>query len=409
MATFEYKGRNDQGEVVSGQFEAESTSETASHLFNIGITPIEITAAQEKPASFIETVSDSLFSRPPDLNEMIMFSRQMSTLLHAGISILPALRGLGVHMTHKGLAQTLKELAADLESGRSLAGSMQQHPHIFSTLFASMINVGENTGQLDRAFTQIYQYLEIDKQTRERIKTATRYPIFVMVAMVIAILVINLFVIPAFAKVFASFGSDLPWATQILMTTSTFMINFWHIMLLAAVGSWFGIKYYVGTEQGMYRWDQYKLRIPIIGSIIERATLARFARAFSMAFRAGVPITQTLSIVSKAVDNTYIEKRILSMRNGLEHGESLTQTAVASNLFTPLVLQMISVGEQTGAVDDMLDEVANFYEKEVDYDTNQLSSAIEPILIAVIGAMVLVLALGVFLPMWDLAGAAFGR
>jgi MSHA biogenesis protein MshG len=187
------------------------------------------------------------------------------------------------------------------------------------------------------------------------------------------------------------------------------MIDFWHIMLLAAVGSWFGIKYYVGTEQGMYRWDQYKLRIPIIGSIIERATLARFARAFSMAFRAGVPITQTLSIVSKAVDNTYIEKRILSMRNGLEHGESLTQTAVASNLFTPLVLQMISVGEQTGAVDDMLDEVANFYEKEVDYDTNQLSSAIEPILIAVIGAMVLVLALGVFLPMWDLAGAAFGR
>lgn len=409
MPIYEYKGRNQQGEAVNGQFEASTSSETATHLMNTGITPIdihELAAEQEKPLSSLKR---SLLNRTPDINELLMFSRQMATLLKAGISILPALRGLRAHMTHVGMGEALEDIANDLESGHSLAASMQQHPHIFSSLFASMVNVGENTGRLDEAFLQIHQYLEVDKETRERIKAAIRYPIFVFIAMAIAVAVINLFVIPAFANVFASFGSDLPWATQILMSTSEFSINYWQVILLTMIGMAVVVKNYLKTDKGKYQWDRYKLRIPLVGDIIKRATLSRFARAFSMAFRAGVPITQTLVIVSKAVDNTFIEKRILSMRDGLEHGESLTQTAVASNLFTPLVLQMISVGEDTGSVDDMLDEVANFYEREVDYDTKQLSSAIEPIMIVVIGVMVLILALGVFLPMWDLAGAAFGR
>jgi len=409
MAIYEYKGRNQQGEAVNGQLEAASSSETATHLINTGITPIDIHELEVKQADVVENLTESLFNRPPDINDLLMFSRQMATLLKAGISILPALRGLKAHMTHKGMANAIDSIANDLESGHPLAGAMQQHPRIFSPLFASMVNIGENTGQLDQAFLQIHQYLEIDKETSDRIKAATRYPVFVFVAMAIAVGIINLFVIPAFANVFASFGSDLPWATQILMTTSEFSINYWHYIVIAIVIGAFSTKNYLKTEKGQYQWGRYKLKIPLVGSIIERATLSRFSRAFSMAFRAGVPITQTLVIVSKAVDNSFIESRILAMRDGLEHGESLTQTAIASNLFTPLVLQMISVGEDTGAVDDMLDEVANFYEREVDYDTKQLSSAIEPIMIAVIGVMVLILALGVFLPMWDLAGAAFGR
>ncbi|OUR64711.1 MSHA biogenesis protein MshG [Methylophaga sp. 42_25_T18] len=409
MPIYEYKGRNPQGEVVKGQLEGTSTSEIASHLMNTGITPIDIHELVVQQTDALQNLQQALFNRAPDINELLMFSRQMATLLKAGISILPALRGLTSHMTHAGMANALEDIANDLESGHTLAASMQQHPRIFSTLFASMVNVGENTGQLDQAFLQIHQYLEIDKETKDRIKAATRYPIFVFIAMAIAMGVINLFVIPAFASVFAGFGSDLPWATKILMTTSEFSINYWHYILVALVILIVSGKHYLNSEKGQYQWDRYKLKIPLVGSIIERATLSRFARAFSMAFRAGVPITQTLVIVSRAVDNTFIEKRILSMRDGLEHGESLTQTAIASNLFTPLVLQMISVGEDTGAVDDMLDEVANFYEREVDYDTKQLSSAIEPIMIAVIGVMVLILALGVFLPMWDLAGAAFGR
>jgi MSHA biogenesis protein MshG len=409
MPIYQYKGRNQQGELITGQLDAVSSSETATHLINTGITPVDIHEQEQQQPNVLDNFIKSFFNPPPDITELLMFSRQMATLLKAGISILPALRGLQTHMTHAGMAEALGEIADDLESGHSLAASMQNHPRIFSSLFTSMVNVGENTGQLDRAFLQIYHYLEVDKETRDRIKEAIRYPIFVFIAMAIAVAMINLFVIPAFANVFAGFGSGLPWATKILMTTSEFSINYWHYIAVAIIGLLIIIKNYLKTEKGLYQWAHYKLKIPLVGDIIKRATLARFSRAFSMAYRAGVPITQTLVIVSRAVDNTYIEKRILSMRDGLEHGESLTQTAIASNLFTPLVLQMISVGEDTGAVDDMLDEVANFYEREVDYDTKQLSSAIEPIMIVVIGVMVLILALGVFLPMWDLAGAAFGR
>jgi len=409
MALFQYKGRNAQGEISNGELEASSTSDAATHLINIGITPIDIAEIELQQSDLIDKLNDLFDNRTPDANDLIMFSRQMSTLLKAGISILPTLKGLQTHMTHKGMKEAIGEIATDLESGRTLAGSMQKYPHIFSNLFVSMMNVGENTGQLDQAFQHIYKYLEIDKETKDRVKAALRYPSFVLIAMAIAVGIINLFVIPTFAKVFAGFGSELPWATKVLMATSQFSVDYWHAILLVLIVSFMSIQAYIKTEQGRYSWDHYKLDLPLVGSIINRATMARFSRAFSMAFRAGVPITQTLVIVSKAVDNSYIEKRILGMRDGLEHGESLTQTAVASNLFTPLVVQMISVGEDTGSVDDMLDEVANFYEREVEYDTKKLSSAIEPIMISMIGIMVLILALGVFLPMWDLGGAAMGR
>ena len=409
MAAFQYKGRNSQGESVTGELEANSSNDAASHLINIGITPIDIAAAKVEQANALEKIQDLLDNPIPDTNELIMFSRQMATLLKAGISILPTLQGLQTHMVHKGMRNAVGEIATDLEAGRTLAGSMQKHPKIFSNLFISMMNVGENTGQLDIAFQHIYKYLEIDKETKDRVKEALRYPTFVMIAMAIAIGIINLMVIPQFAKTFESFGSELPWATKILMATSQFTVDYWQYILVGLVIAFMGIKAYIKTDEGKYKWDRQKLRLPLVGTIINRATLARFSRAFSMAFRAGVPITQTLVIVSRAVDNSYIEKRILDMRDGLEHGESLTQTAVASNLFTPLVLQMINVGEETGAVDDMLDEVANFYEREVEYDTKKLSSAIEPIMITVIGVMVLILALGVFLPMWDLGSAAMGR
>jgi MSHA biogenesis protein MshG len=409
MPLFHYKGRNKAGEIVTGEFEADSTDQTASHLINIGITPVNIGPVEDKKDDVLAILKSLSIEKKPQLNDLIMFSRQMATLLNAGIAILPALNGLKNHMEHPGLSAALGELASDLENGRALSGSMQRFSNIFPPLFISMVNVGENTGQLGPAFAQISQYLEVDRESQDQIKTATRYPTFVMIALVIAMVIINLFVIPSFTSVFAGFGTELPWATQLLIATSDFTVNYWHLILLAAIVTFMGLNAYLKTEDGKYKWDRFKLRLPLVGTIIERATLARFSRAFSMAFRAGVPITQTLAIVSKAVDNSYLERQIMSMRDGLEHGESLTQTAIASGLFTPLVLQMISVGEETGGVDDMLDEVANFYEREVEFDTKKLSSAIEPIMITVIGVIVLILALGIFLPMWDLGGAAMGR
>lgn len=409
MSLFHYKGRDKAGEVVTGEFEADSTDQTASHLINIGITPVNIGPVADKKDDVLAVLRSLSSEKKPQLNDLIMFSRQMETLLNAGIAILPSLSGLKNHLEHPGLSAALGELASDLEKGRALSVSMHRFPNIFPPLFISMVNVGENTGQLGPAFAQISHYLEVDRETQDQIKTATRYPTFVMIALVIAMVILNLFVIPSFTSVFAGFGTELPWATRLLIATSDFTVNYWHLILLAAIVTFMGLSAYLKTEDGKYKWDRFKLRLPIVGTIIERATLARFSRAFSMAFRAGVPITQTLAIVSKAVDNSYLERQIMSMRDGLEHGESLTQTAIASGLFTPLVLQMISVGEEAGGVDDMLDEVANFYEREVEFDTKKLSSAIEPIMITVIGVIVLLLALGIFLPMWDLGGAAIGR
>lgn len=409
MPLFHYKGRNKAGEIVTGEFKADSTDQTANHLINIGITPVNIGPVEDKKDDVLAILKGLSIDKKPQLNDLIMFSRQMATLLNAGIAILPALNGLKIHLEHPGLSAALGELASDLENGRALSGSMQRFPNIFSPLFISMVNVGENTGQLGPAFAQISQYLEVDRETQDQIKTATRYPTFVMIALVIAMVIINLFVIPSFTSVFAGFGTELPWATQLLIATSDFTVNYWHLILLAAIVTVMGLNAYLKAEGGKYKWDRLKLRLPLVGTIIERATLARFSRAFSMASRAGVPITHTLAIVSKAVDNSYLERHVMSMRDGLEHGESLTKTASASGLFTPIVLQMISVGEETGSVDDMLDEVANFYEREVEFDTKKLSSAIEPIMITVIGVIVLILALGIFLPMWDLGGAAMGR
>lgn len=313
------------------------------------------------------------------------------------------------HIEHPGLCHAIHGLTKDLEAGRTLSTGMQRFPTIFPPLLISMVHVGENTGQLERAFEQTCLYLEIDKNNQDQVKAAMRYPLFVSITIVFAMVAINIFVIPAFSRIFDKLDGELPITTQILISSSNFTVNHWPILLIFGITLFLGARTYLNTETGRYQWDKLKLKIPLVGSIVERATLARFSRAFSMASTAGIPINQTLSIVSQAVDNDYLAKRILEMREGLERGESLSKTVSNSHLFTPLVLQMISVGESSGAVDKMLDSVADLYEREVEYDTKKLNSTIEPILVTVIGIIVLILALGIFLPMWSLGGAALAH
>jgi MSHA biogenesis protein MshG len=271
-----------------------------------------------------------------------------------------------------------------------------------------MVQVGETTGSLPEAFLQLSVYLDREKDTQGRIKQALRYPTIVLVAIVLALGIINLFVIPAFAKVFTSFKAELPWATQVLVSTSNFTLSYWYVILAAAVAAAVGVRAFIDTPRGRYRWHHWQLKIPLIGPILYGAMLGRFARSLAVTLKAGVPLVQGMTVVSRAVDNDYIGARILEMRDGIERGETITRTAATTGLFPPMVLQMLAVGEETGAVDDLLVEVAEYYEREVDYLLKNLSSAIEPILIVVIGVMVLILALGVFLPMWDLSRAARG-
>ncbi len=405
MPQFHYKARNGRGDMVTGQVEAGSADAVASQLFNSGITPIDIREVKEQRNLF-EEFKRRLGASNPSLDDLILFCRQMYTLAKAGVPIIRAITGLAETSRNLVLSEALHQVRAELESGRELSIALSRYPAIFTPLMISMVRVGENTGQLDTAFLQLSQYLELERDTRNRVKAALRYPAFVLIAIGIAIGVINVFVIPAFAGVFRGMNLELPWQTRLLIGTSEFFVNWWQYMLVGFVLAVIGTRYYVKTEAGKYRWDKLKLRLPIVGSIILRATLSRFARSFAMSTRAGVPLIQALSVVAQAVDNDFVGERIRNMRNGIERGDSLTRTAAASAMFTPLVLQMMSVGEETGAVDDMMEEVAGFYEREVDYDLKNLSSAIEPILIIAIGIMVLILALGVFLPMWDLTQLA---
>lgn len=406
MSTFFYKGRTSRGDSIEGNIEGNTADAVASQLFNNGVTPIEIT---EQQGNTSEISLPSLFERKVGLDELILFSRQMYTLMKAGVPITRSITSLADSSPNPLLKQTLRIVVEDLESGRELSTAMAPFPRVFTHLYISMIQVGENTGRLDESFLQISEYLELEKGTRDRIKAALRYPVIVIGAIVAAIVVINLFVIPAFAKVYAGLDAELPWATKFLIATSNFTVNNWPFLLAGFIFSIAGIVIYVRTDNGRYQWDKYKLRLPIVGSIINRSLLARFSRSFAMASRAGVPLIQTMTVVSRATGNSYISERILDMRNGIERGDTLTRTAAATSLFTPLVLQMMSVGEETGAVDELLQEVAEYYEREVDYDLKNLSAAIEPILIVAIGIMVFILALGVFLPMWDLAGAYRNR
>lgn len=412
MAAFRFTGRDAQGQKVSGVRQAASAEALAGELLAERITPLIIEAQAESAAGgdieVLRQLKRLLGRERVSLEELIIFCRQMHSLSKAGVPILRAMGGLADSARNAYFAQVLRAVRADLEAGNGLGVALSSYPKVFSPLFISMVSVGENTGQLDLAFKQLAGYLDMERETRKRIQQATRYPMFVLLAMGVALVVINLLVIPAFSRVFAQFRSELPLPTRILIGFSEFTQHWWWLIALALIAGLVALVRWVRTEQGTLVWDRYKLRLPIVGGIFERIALARFTRTFAMMYRAGLPLLQTLAINSNTVGNRHIGQAILAMRDGVERGESLTRGAVASGLFTPLVLQMLAVGEETGALDDLFIEVADFYEQEVDYDLKRLADSIEPILIVAMGGMVLVLALGVFLPMWELSAATKG-
>ncbi|MGT4067610.1 UNVERIFIED_CONTAM: MSHA fimbrial biogenesis protein MshG [Aeromonas hydrophila] len=406
MSSFAYKGRDSQGNAVSGVVDAANEMAAAEQLMRRGVMPTEL-----KPGKAKATALDwsFLLERGVRLDELVVFSRQMYALTRAGIPILRAIAGLEESAHSKPLKRALHALGEDLGNGRPLSSSMQAHPKVFSSLFVAIIHVGENTGQLEEAFLQLANYFELELETRKRIKTAMRYPSFVLIAIGIAMVILNIMVIPVFAGMFAKFGVELPLATRILLATSHFFVHYWWVMLGVLLSMVFGWRRWVSTVKGKLTWHRWQLKLPIVGTIIERSLLARFARSFSMMLKAGVPLNTALSLVADAVDNAWMAGRIRDMRAGIERGESLLRTAGSSGLFTPLVMQMIAVGEETGQVDDLLHEAAEYYEREVDYDLKSLTARIEPILIGIVAVMVLILALGIFTPMWDMMRAVRGK
>ncbi len=402
MPEYQYTGRNSSGEQITGTLSAANQASAMSQLQQKQVVITRLTEAVEEKKPIEFSLSPK---RKITLDDQVLLTRQLYALTKAGIPIIRALNGLAESTDNSTLAEVLNAIADTLISGSELATAFRQFPKTFSPIFVSMIHVGENTGRLDLAFQKLTAHLELERETKKRIKSATRYPLFVVSAIVMAMTVINIMVIPNFASVFAKMGADLPVATQILIASSEFTLNYWWLILLVVFGSGFSWFKYIKTPEGLLWWDTTKLRLPLFGSLFKRIALSRFSRSFSMMLASGVPILKGLSIVSESVGNRSIGLAIEDMYRGIERGERLTSTAAATGLFTPLVLQMMSVGEETGSVDTLLDDVADFYEEEIDYELKQLADSIEPILLVFLGVLILVLALGVFLPIWDLSGA----
>jgi MSHA biogenesis protein MshG len=409
MPLFAYKGRNARGELMQGVLEGADSGGIADQLINTGITPIEIAPTTKPDARGQQSLWARLREEKVGSLDVQLFSRQLYTLLKAGIPIMRGLGGLQESATNKSFARIIGDVREALDSGRELSAAMRRHPDVFTPFYVSMVRVGEMTGRMDDIFLRLFDYLEFERSMKERVRTALRYPMFVVIAMIAAIGVINMVVIPAFAKVYAGFNAKLPLMTRILIGFSDFTVNYWYVILALMVGAVLGFRAYITTVKGRYNWDRIKLRLPIMGKIVLRATLARFARSFALASKSGVPIVQGLNVVAQTVDNSFIASRVEQMRDGVERGESILRTAVTTGVFTPIVLQMVAVGEESGSLDDLMDEIAAMYEREVDYDLKTLAAQIEPILITSLGALVLVLALGVFLPIWDLAQVALRR
>ncbi|AZZ94555.1 type II secretion system F family protein [Hahella sp. KA22] len=409
MANFAFKGRDSKGALIEGVQEAVNREALANELLRKGVTPTSIQEQEAQTDVLLWLKKLPIFRKKVTLDELVILCRQMHALSRAGIPIIRAIRGLAESTRSETLAEVLDDVARRLEGGVNLATAMRAHPRTFNELFVSMILVGENTGQLEESFRQLGENIELERDTRKRVAQAVRYPIMVVVAITIALLVVNFFVIPAFAGVFAKFGADLPLPTKILVATSSFLINYGWFVAAGLAAAIYGFIRWKKTPQGAYRWDRFKLRIPIVGPLFELVALSRFSRNFSMMLAAGLPVTSALTLVAEAVDNKYVGSAIADMRNGIERGDTLVRTARATNMFSPLVMQMLAVGEETGAVDSLLVEVANFYDEEIEYSLKRLAESIEPILLVVMGVMVLILALGVFLPMWSLGQAALGK
>jgi len=405
MPNYAYTGRGGNGQLVDGEIEGRNDSAVAGLLTNRGVTPISI-VEKKAATSIIDALNEKFDLYKISIEELLMFTRQMSALIRAGIPITRAITGILESMENPLLIKALRDIREQLEAGRSLSVSCARHPKVFSNLYISMIQVGENTGKLEETFALMGEYIDRNRRITNNIKTALRYPTTVIIAIVIAMVIINIFVIPGFAAFFEANQLELPWQTVLLLNTSKFFVNYWIYMLVLMIGAAFGFRHYINTPEGKLKWHKFIINVPMIGHILHRAFMARFARSFSMAYSAGVPIVQAMGVIARSIGNEYISSHVNGMREGIERGEALTRTAQQTGMFTPVVMQMFAVGEEAGNLEEMMSFIADFYEEEVDYDVKTLSDKIEPLIYVAIGGLVLVLALGIFVPMWDITQLA---
>lgn len=398
MPTYSYKGRTQTGDVINGVIDAPTPEAVAEQLFSKGFIPIKIEAGEKVKSS---TEGIQLFDRitPEDL---IVFSRQLATLVTSGISFLRSLDTLSEQTKSRRLRKIIEEIRKSVEGGSSFSDALSKFPAVFSPLYVSMVKVGEEGGVLDDILDRLASLLEHEAGTKARIKAATRYPVIVLVSIAIAFVILTTFVVPKFAALYASSKVALPLPTRILIFINMAIRTYWPFIAVAIAGLIFAVKGYIKTPSGRWNLDKLKLRTPIIGPVVEKTVMSRFARIFSTLYRSGIPMLHTLDVVSGTLGNVIIARAVEVIKESVREGKGLSQPMAGTKVFPPMVTQMVAVGEETGALDDMLTKVSDYYDREVEYAIKNLSTTLEPVLLFFLAGIILFLALGMFLPIWDM-------
>ena len=405
MPMFAYKGRNTRGEMLEGSIESPSAQAVAVWMSAVGITPIVInqkTAAAEQP----KWLSDAFGVKKLSELELLLFTRQLGSLVKAGIPLMQALTGIQKSTDKEPIVKMLQAIRDDLDRGLELSAALAKHPKSFGEYYISMVKVGETAGELEKVFARLHDQIDFDLNMRRKLKGALRYPMFVCIALAIAITIINIWVIPSFAAMYAGMKVSLPLVTRILIGFSNLTVHYWWLVIGIAVAIFAAFRVYASTTEGRRTIDQYKLKVPIFGPLAGKTAMARYAFSFATAAESGIPLADAYSLTAKVVDNAFFEGRILGMREGVERGESIYRVAVNAKIFNPLELQMISVGEETGRMDEMLRSISRMYQEEVDFEVSRLTQTLEPILIGGLGVVVAILMFAIFLPLWDMGQLA---
>ncbi len=400
MASFRYRARDKHGALITGLLEASDRSQTEASLDKMGLIPISIASGGPSFETFFRL--DMLLRSSVPQMEIIIFSRQMATLFGAGVPLTRALSTLERQIKSPAFSSVVKKIREDVEGGGSFSGALKAHPSVFSELYANMAEAGEAGGILESVLDRLASMLEKNAENRAKVKSAILYPKIVLGAIVAAIVILMNIVVPRFARLYATFKVDLPLPTRILIALSDAFASYWYIAAFMALFFFFGARVYLSTESGKYNRDRFMLKVPVFGPLLLKSVISRFSRVLASLYRSGLPILQSLDIVSRAVENKLLESEIKLIEENVRAGKTLSGPMSESGSFPPMVVQMVAVGEDTGNLDEMLDKTAEYYDREVDASIRNLTTLLEPILLAIIFGIVLFLALAIFLPMWDI-------
>ena len=401
MPTFKYRARDRAGKAIDGKVQSPTLQSAGDELYRLGNLPISIEETEEATLFNLSDLMNRL--QKVRLEDIVVFSQQLSTLYKAGLPLLTGLSNLKDQIENKKLKNVLDEVCRDVEGGNPLFASMAKHPDAFSLIYINMIRAGETSGRLGESLDRFVTLADRELSTRQRFNEATRYPKIVIFSVVIAFAILIAFVFPRFAATFAQFNMPLPLPTRMMIGINKLFQTYWYLVLGGLLGISIFVKRYLKTENGRYFWDKVKIRIPVLGQLFLKIGLSRFTNTFGMLNQSGIPILQALEITSTTVDNVLLSQSIESVQQKVREGSSLTDALKESGRFTPLVIQMISVGESSGTLDEMLTRVTDYYDVEVDNALKKLPTYIEPILTLFLGGVVLLLALAVFLPWWNMA------